>query len=171
MEDTEKKSLIDSLSVAPLLVATSSRFLLSELGPAALGSAVVASPVLVGTLLAAGAFYTSKLLTDDGDKEQDGKILESLKRTSMDVKIQQDGQMTTTVSTSTEASASVKLDQQIEVETHQGTINFHIDNFTVILNAELVQQLNLNPKEVINQLSDQIKETALKTVSRKTPGT
>ena len=88
MEKPEKTSHIETPSVATLAMAVGSRYLLSELGPAALGSAVAASPVLVGTLLAAGAFYMSKLFTEDDDKEQDGKILQSLQRTSLDVQIQ-----------------------------------------------------------------------------------
>ncbi len=162
MEKTENMFHVETSSVATLAMAAGSRYLLSELGPVVLGSAVAASPVMVGTLLAAGAFYMSKLFTVDGDKEQDGKILESLQRTSLDVHIQQDGQISTTVSTSTEAAASVKLDQQVKVENHQGTTVIHIDNLIINLNAEMVQQLNLNPKEVINQLTEQIKETTLK---------
>ena len=163
----EKKSLIESPSVAPLVVA-GSKFLLEELGAAALGSALVASPVLVGTLLAAGAFYVGKLLSGDNDKSAEGKILDSLQRTSLDVRIADDGQMTTTVSTARETSATVKVDQQVTVENQQGTTTVHIDNLTINLNAEMVQQLNMNPKEVINQLTEQIQQTSLKALAENT---
>lgn len=73
------------------------------LGASAVGAAVTASPVLVGTLLAAGAFYM--------------------------------------------------------IENRQGTTVVHIDNLTINLNAEMVHQLNMNPKEVINQLAEQIKKS------------
>ena len=163
----EKKSLIESPSVAPLVVAAGSKFLLEELGAAAVGSAIVASPVLVSTLLAAGAFYVGKLLSGDNDNSADGKILESLQRTSLDVRIADDGQMTTTVSTATETSASVKVDQQVTVKNQQGTTTVHIENLTINLNAEMVQQLNMNPKEVINQLTEQIQQTSLKALAEK----
>ena len=133
-----------------------------------MGSALVASPVLVGTLLAAGAFYVGKLLSGDNDKSAEGKILDSLQRTSLDVRIADDGQMTTTVSTARETSATVKVDQQVTVENQQGTTTVHIDNLTINLNAEMVQQLNINPKEVINQLTEQIQQTSLKALAENT---
>lgn len=167
MED-ENKSLIESPSVAPLVVAAGSKFLLEELGATAVGAAVTASPVLVGTLLAAGAFYVGKLLAKDDSKSTDGKILETLQRTSLDVRIADDGQMSTTVCTATETSATVKVDQQVTVENRQGTTTVHIDNLTINLNAEMVQQLNMNPKEVINQLTEQIQQTSLKALADRT---
>lgn len=157
--DSKQTSFVETPSLAPLFVATGSKFLLEGLGASAVGAAVAASPVLVGTLLAAGAFCMSKLFTEDDTKSQGDKILESLQRTSLDLQIQQDGQMTTTVSTSTETSATVKVDQQVKVENRQGTTIVHIDNLTINLNAEMVQQLNMNPKEVINQLTEQIKKS------------
>lgn len=85
--ETEKKTLIETPSVAPLMVAASSKYLLDELGAAAVGTAVVASPLLVSTLLAAGAFYMGKLFSDDNGADGDGKILESLQRTSLENRI------------------------------------------------------------------------------------
>lgn len=159
--ETEKKTLIETPSVAPLMVAASSKYLLDELGAAAVGTAVVASPLLVSTLLAAGAFYMGKLFSDDNGADGDGKILESLQRTSLDVRIADNGQMSTTVSTATETTRIVKVDKQVVVENRQGTTVVHIDNLTVNLNTEMVQQLNMNPKEVINKLSEEIKNLEL----------
>lgn len=154
----KQTSLIETPSVAPLLVATGSKFLLEGLGASAIGAAAVASPMLVGTLLAAGAFYVSKLFTEDESKtsDSDNKILKTLQRTSLDVHIDNRGQMSTTASTLAESSASANVDQQVKVENRQGTTVVHIDNLTINLNAEMVQQLNMNPKEVINQLAEQI---------------
>lgn len=159
--ETEKKTLIETSTVAPLMVAASSKFLLDELGAAAVGTAVVASPLLVSTLLAAGAFYMGKLFSDDNSADGDGKILESLQRTSLDVRIADNGQMSTTVSTASETTRTVKVDKQVVVENRQGTTVVHIDNLTVNLNTEMVQQLNMNPKEVINKLSEEIKNLEL----------
>ena len=161
--ESQQTSLIETPSVAPLLVATGSKFLLEELGASAIGAAAVTSPVLVGTLLAAGAFYVSKLFTEDESKagDNDNKILKSLQRTSLDVHIDNEGQMSTTVSTASETTASISVDQQVKVENRQGSTVVHIDNLTINLNAEMVQQLNMNPKEVINQLAEQIKETTV----------
>lgn len=159
--ETNGKTLIETPSVAPLMVAASSKYLLDELGAAAVGAAVVASPHLVSTLLAAGAFYMGKLFSDDDTTDGDGKILESLQRTSLDVRIADNGQMSTTVSTATETTRTVKVDKQVVVENRQGTTVVHIDNLTVNLNTEMVQQLNMNPKEVINKLSEEIKNLEL----------
>ena len=159
--ETEKKTLIETPTVAPLMVAASSKFLLDELGAAAVGTAVVASPLLVSTLLAASAFYMGKLFSDDDSADGDGKILESLQRTSLDVRIADNGQMSTTVSTASETTRTVKVDKQVVVENRQGTTVVHIDNLTVNLNTEMVQQLNMNPKEVINKLSEEIKNLEL----------
>lgn len=165
--EQESKAIIESQSLAPLAVAAGSKYLLEEVGAMAVGTAVAASPLLVGTLLAAGAFYMRKLFSDDASSSGDGKILESLQRTSLDVRIADDGQMTTTVSTATETSKTVKVDDQVVVENHQGTTIVHINNLTINLNAEMVQQLNMNPKEVINQLTEQIQQTSLKAIADK----
>lgn len=63
----EEKSLIDSPNLATLAVAAGSKFLLEGLGAGAVGAAVVSSPLLVATLIGAGAFYVGKLFTEDND--------------------------------------------------------------------------------------------------------
>jgi len=168
MEEKENKSPIVNPPLAPLAVAVTSKYMLERMGPAALGAAVSVSPLLVGTLLAAGAFCIGKLFSNDNSTHGDGKILESLQRTSLDVRIEDDGQTTTTVSTTTETSKTVKVDDPVVVENHQGTTVVHINNLTINLNAEMVQQLNLNPKEVINQLTEQIKQTTLQAKASET---
>ncbi len=58
-------------------------------------------------------------------------------------------------------------DNKEQVEHHQGTTAIHIDNLTINLTAETVQQLNMNPKEVINQFKDQIQQASLKAIVQK----
>lgn len=162
---SEERLIQDSHSMAPLIVAAGSKFLLEGLGASAFGAAIVTSPVLVTTLLAAGAFHIGKLFWGDDNDSNSGKILESLQRTSLDVHIGKDGKMSSTVNTAAETSTSVKDDHQVVVENHNGTMIVHINNLTINLNAELVQQLNMNPKEVINQLTDKIRQTSLKAIA------
>ena len=71
-------------------------------------------------------------------------------------------------STSPIADAPVEATGSMYVERKQGTTIIHIENLTINLNAEVVQQLNMNPEEVINQLSEQIQQASLKALSEKT---
>ncbi len=114
MDELKNKTFTENRTLAPLTVAASSKFLLESLGATAVGTSVISSPLLLGTLLAAGAFYIGKL-----------------------------------------------------IDNHQGATVIHINNLVINLNAEMVQQLNMNPKEVINQLKDQIQQTSLKAIPPK----
>lgn len=46
----------------------------------------------------------------------------------------------------------------ITVENKEGATIYNIQNLNIYLTADVVQQLNINPKQVINQLHEQIKE-------------
>ena len=69
---------------------------------------------------------------------------------------------------SSKDDAPVKATDSMYVERKQGTTIIHIENLTINLNAEVVQQLNMNPEEVVNQLTEQIQQTSLKALSEKT---
>ncbi len=122
MDESKNKTIAESPSLVPLAVAASSKCLLESLGAVTIGSSAIYSHVLLGTMLAVGAFYIGKLFSSE-NKEM--------------------------------------------VENHQGTTAIHIDNLTINLNAETVQQLNMNPKEVINQFKDQIQQASLKAIAQK----
>ncbi len=122
MDESKNKTIVENPSLVPLAVAAGSKCLLESLGAIPLGSSAIYAHVLLGTMLAVGAFYIGKLISCD-NKEM--------------------------------------------VENHQGTTTIHIDNVTINLNAEMVQQLNMNPKEVINQFKDQIQQASLKAIAQK----
>lgn len=50
-----------------------------------------------------------------------------------------------------------KLVAPITVENKKGTTIYNIQNLNIYLTADIVQQLNINPQQVINQLHEQIK--------------
>ncbi len=56
----------------------------------------------------------------------------------------------------------VKAVQDVVVENKQGTVVYQIQNLNIYLTAEVVHQLNINPKEVINQIKDQLREDITK---------
>ena len=51
-----------------------------------------------------------------------------------------------------------KLVAPITVENKEGTTIYNIQNLNIYLTADIVQQLNVNPQQVMNQLHEQIKE-------------
>lgn len=65
-----------------------------------------------------------------------------------------------------EAIAESREDTPLVIEGKDGTVIYQIQNFKVYFTAEVVQQLNMNPKEVINQLPEQIKETMLNAIAK-----
>jgi len=68
-------------------------------------------------------------------------------------------------STSPKDDTPVEATGSMYVERKQGTTIIHIENLTINLTAEVVQQLNINPEEVINQLTEQIQQTSLKAIA------
>lgn len=56
----------------------------------------------------------------------------------------------------------VKAVQDVVVENKQGTVVYQIQNLNIYLTAEVVHQLNINPKEVINQIKEQLREDITK---------
>ena len=68
---------------------------------------------------------------------------------------------------SSKDDAPVKATDSMYVERKQGTTIIHIENLTINLTAEVVQQLNMNPEEVVNQLTEQIQQTSLKALAEK----
>ena len=51
-----------------------------------------------------------------------------------------------------------KLVAPITVENKEGTTIYNIQNLNIYLTADIVQQLNVKPQQVMNQLHEQIKE-------------
>ena len=161
MEDNH--SLISKRALSPLAVAAGSKLLLESAG--VVGAVAISSPILVGSLLAAGAFCMGKLFSEDDESESgDAKIIESLQRTSLNVEIAPSGEVSTTVGNAIKPTGITN--EQVVVERNQGITYVQIQNLNINLTADVVQQLNMNPKEVFNQLSEQIKESTLNAIAK-----
>ena len=118
--------------------AAGGKFLLESVGTSVVGAAFLASPMLM-RLFAAGAVHIGRLFSD-GD------------------------------STSPKADAPVGATDSMCIERQQGTTIIHIHNLAITINltADVVHQLNMNPEEVINQLTEQIQQTSLKAIAETT---
>lgn len=164
----EERSQMPKQSLVPFVIAAGSKVLLENMGAVGTigaAAAFAASPFLVGSLLAAGAFHLGKLFfEDDASESRDTKIIESLQRTSLNVEIAPSGEVSTTVSNATPTAD--RPGKQVVIERRQETTIVQIQNLNINLTSDVVQQLNMNPKEVINQLTEQIKETTLNAMAK-----
>lgn len=153
---TKSNTSIGAPTPLMMAIAAGSKYVIESLSASALAATglLATSPVLVGTLFAAGAYCISRLFSDDSDDQ----IIDSLSKLALKVKVNSEGAVSTTVKQLTEQSAPV-LDKPEDthtsevVESKDGkTIVYNIHNLHFYLNAEIVHQLNVNPKEVINKL-------------------
>lgn len=128
--------------VASLAMAASTKYLLEHIdNTVGVAEAFDKAPEAACRLLAAGALYL-------------GLNLES---TMMDVTVDGKGQVTTTVSAAQPDPQSKPVTVE---ETASGRV-YHIQNLHYYLNVNEVQQLNVNPQEVINQLTDELTKNGL----------
>lgn len=126
------KSLVSERDIAALAVATSSRLLFTGVGvPVGAATVVGAAPVIASALIGAGAYYLGKLFLSDEDESAEERLVEEINRTTLDVK----------------------------VGDKQGTTICYIENLNINITNEVVKQMNINPKEGINQLQTQLKES------------
>ena len=165
MAKKKNNDLFDPTSPYLAALAVGSKFALEGVAGSAIGaSALFASPALIATVCAAGAFIVGKMLFGNNDDSDDIFVREMLERTRMNVKVDRKGQVSTTVSskpsdtdkkTNTQSVPTAKpsQDHSVVVEEKNGTKTYHIQNLNIYLKAEIINQLNLNPKEVINQLA------------------
>ena len=125
----DKKDItpISGNAVTAMAVATGTRYMLEHVETTlGVDSAFTKAPAAACRLLAAGAFYMGKLLSDG--KTSENEIIRSIEKTNMDVEV--DGK------------------------------NYHIDNLNMYLTAQTVNQLNMNPKEVINRFVQELKSNS-----------
>ena len=125
----DKKDItpISGNAVTAMAVATGTRYMLEHVETTlGVDSAFAKAPAAACRLLAAGAFYMGKLLSDG--KTSENEIIRSIEKTNMDVEV--DGK------------------------------NYHIDNLNMYLTAQTVNQLNMNPKEVINRFVQELKSNS-----------
>lgn len=56
------------------------------------------------------------------------------------------------------AIESASSSEPVVIQNQQGNTTYIIHNLNVFLTADVVHQLNVNPKEVVNMIQEQIKE-------------
>ena len=124
-----KKLQVYSLS---LLLVVSGKHLLHGKGVGRLiGNALLNSHMMGAALLSAGVFYTSKNYAK--------------------------GHLSTEGDTCPEPAKDVDVEtSSVSIKNSQGTPNIYIQNLSINITAPVVEQLNMNPQEVINQFTDQI---------------
>lgn len=120
-------------------------------------SIVAAPPALIGTLFAAGVYMLHKHLSGEEDPLQ--RAINDLMKTDLKVKVDHmSGALSTTVNVAPEAKSKAQESPKEEPLTtvkeskNGNTTVYHIQNLNLYLNANIVQQMNVNPKEVINTL-------------------
>lgn len=153
---TKSSSSVCAPNPLTMAIAAGSKYVIEGLSASTLAATglFASSPILVGTLFAAGVYCICRLFSDDSDD----KILESLNKLVLKVKVNSEGTVSTTVKQTTEQNKVVQEEPNETpkpevVESKDGkTIVYNIKNLRVYLNAEIVHQLNMNPKEVINKL-------------------
>lgn len=122
---------------------------------------------LIGTLLAAKAYSSYEVFVSYSSGDADANpVVDFLKRTLLKVEVDdQSGQITTSSEVtprpisepcSLEKPKSEEKDNPVTVEAKDGKTVYVIQNLYFNLTAEMVQQLNVNPQEVINHIHGQI---------------
>ena len=126
-----------------------------SMGASALyGSALISTaPVAIATLCVAGAYLLGKQFFGEDDVET--RVSSMLEGMNLKLEVAEDDKKVTAETQLKEPTTQLHVETPtapIVQETPQGTKVIHIENLNVYLTAELVQQLNINPKEVVNYL-------------------
>jgi hypothetical protein len=146
-------------------MAASAGQLIGELSEEQLRDTKIRS--LIGRLLAAMAYSAYEVFvshsTDDADANP---VVDFLKRTLLKVEVDdQSGQVTTSSEVtprpnlepcSLEKPKPEEKDNPVTVEAKEGKTVYMIQNLYYNLTADMIQQLNTNPQEVINHIHGQI---------------
>ena len=124
---------------------------------------------LIGKLLAVSTYCSRKVFISYASGDTSAyHLIDFLKRTMLQVEIDDTtGQVTTDAQVeprprwqlcSLEKPKPEEESRTVTVEADNNKTVYVIQNLNIYLNAEIVQQLNINPQQVINQLHEQIKE-------------
>lgn len=119
---------------------------------------------LMAQLLAVESYVQSGLFDSDTTKRL-MYVSDELKKMRLDVVYGMDGNIKTNVSKKPVATnvlyhmrevpdSSV---EDIDYFSLDGNTYYHIQNLNIYLTADVVQQLNINPQQVINMIKDQLK--------------
>ena len=157
-------NIISTLSaLASVATAASMQNVINEFGKPKLETAPFSG--LTTTLIAFSSYYFSRrLLSERVNKSTEKKLIEAISRTTLDVKVDSEGQVATTVSLKPlapkqEVNSDVPQEkiQNVVIERRDGNTYYKIENLHIHLTAEVVHQLNLNPDKVINTIKGELR--------------
>lgn len=120
-------------------------------------------PYLLGALTAVESYQANKDLLGHDDVY---RVEDTLSRTALSVEVSNKGKITTSVDVGLEVFRGGYNPyvcygwptQNVTVKKKWGRTIYQIQNLNIYITAEVVEQLNVNPKEVINYLHEQIQE-------------
>lgn len=118
-------------------------------------------PYLLGALAAVETYQANTELLGRDDVY---RVKDTLSRTTLSVEVANNGRVTTSVDVGQEALrggynphiCNAHPVQNVTVKKKWGRTIYQIQNLNIYITAEVVEQLNVNPKEVINYLHEQI---------------
>jgi hypothetical protein len=160
----KESSIISTMSaIASIATAASFQYYLDEVGKPKVGYRPFTG--LTSALLAVGSYYFGmRFMPNKANKSVEKKLIEAISRTTLDVKVDSEGQVATTVGMKPQVAAKEEKKiqpqepvQNVVVEHRDGNTYYKIQNLNVHLTVDVVHQLNINPKEVINNLKDEVK--------------
>lgn len=127
---------------------------------------------LVGELIAVQTFCSAMVfVSHEFDIDDADDIVDFLKRTKLRVEVDKRGKITTTSEVeprpwfrpcSLEIPSQEKKAKTVTVESTDGKTVYIIQNLNIFINANVVEQLNVNPQEVINNIHEQIEDAIKK---------
>ena len=117
-------------------------------------------PYLLGALAAVESYQANKDLLGHDDEYH---VMDTLSRTALSVEVSNKGRITTSVDVAQDSFKGGRFDyakpvENVTVKKKCGRTIYQIQNLNIYITAEVVQQMNVNPKEVINYLHEQIQE-------------
>lgn len=121
-------------------------------------------PCLLGALAAVETYQANKDLLRHDDIHH---VKDTLSRTTLSVEVANNGRVTTSVDVGQDSVDSIRYPhginygrpvQNVRVKKKWGKTIYQIQNLNIYITADVVQQLNVNPQEVVNYLHEQIQE-------------
>lgn len=117
-------------------------------------------PYLLGALAAVETYQTNTELLRHDDVR---RVEDTLSRTTLSVEVANNGRVTTSVDVGQEAHYNPHICygrpvQNVTVKKKWGRTIYQIQNLNIYITAEVVEQLNVNPQEVVNYLHERIQE-------------
>ena len=118
-------------------------------------------PYLLGALTAVETYQANTELLGHDDVY---RVKDTLSRTTLSVEVTNNGRVSTSVDVGQEELrggynphiCNAHPVQNVTVKKKWGRTIYQIQNLNIYITAEVVEQLNVNPKEVINYLHEQI---------------